>query len=113
MVHIRLQYISMQHTGAENAFLLRIFDRCAAKTWIFFKRHEVSRRGGGPRWSSCPPQDLAQMAPLRRALAKVLSLYGIPEKYIKVIWAMYENNTAAVKVGNVVSNWFCIKSGFK
>ena len=49
----------------------------------------------------------------RRALAKVLSLYGIPEKYIKVICAMYENNTAAVKVGNEVSNWFCIKSGVK
>ena len=47
----------------------------------------------------------------RRALTKVLSLYGIPEKYIKVICAMYENNTAAVKVGNEVSNWFCIKSG--
>ena len=26
---------------------------------------------------------------------------------------MYENNTAAVKVGNEVSNWFCIKSGVK
>ena len=24
--HIGLQYISKQHTGAENAFLLRIFD---------------------------------------------------------------------------------------
>ena len=47
----------------------------------------------------------------RTALTKVLSLYGIPEKYIKVICAMYENNTAAVKVGNEVSNWFCIKSG--
>ena len=33
----------------------------------------------------------------RRALAKVLSLYSIKEKYIKVISAMYENNTAAVK----------------
>ena len=44
---------------------------------------------------------------------KVLSLYGIPEKYIKVMRAMYENNTAAVKVGNEVSNWFCIKSGVK
>ena len=32
----------------------------------------------------------------RRALAKVLSLYGIPDKYIKVISAIYENNTAAV-----------------
>ena len=32
----------------------------------------------------------------RRALAKVLSLYGIPDKYTKVICAMYENNTAAV-----------------
>ena len=49
----------------------------------------------------------------RTALTKVLSLYGIPEKYIKVICAMYENNTAAVKIGNEVSNWFCIKSGVK
>ena len=34
----------------------------------------------------------------RSALAKVLSLYGILDKYIKVICAMYENNTAVVKV---------------
>ena len=26
---------------------------------------------------------------------------------------MYENNTAAIKVGNEVSNWFCIESGVK
>ena len=26
---------------------------------------------------------------------------------------MYENNTAAVKVKNEVSNWFCFKSGVK
>ena len=26
-------------------------------------RHKVSR-GGGPRWSLCPPQDLVQMVPL-------------------------------------------------
>jgi len=26
---------------------------------------------------------------------------------------MYENNTAAVKVGNEVSSWFGIKSGVK
>ena len=31
----------------------------------------------------------------RRALAKFLSLYDIPDKYIKVISAMYENNVAA------------------
>ena len=49
----------------------------------------------------------------RRALAKVLSLYGIPDKYIKVISGMYENDTAAVKVGNEVSSWFCIKSEVK
>ena len=49
----------------------------------------------------------------RRALAKVLSLYGISEKYIKVICPMYENNTAVFKVGNEASNWFCIKSGVK
>ena len=32
---------------------------------------------------------------------------------IKVINAMYEINTAAVEVGNEVSNWFCMKSGVK
>ena len=26
---------------------------------------------------------------------------------------MYENNTAVVKVGNEISNWFCIESGAK
>ncbi|XP_065575526.1 uncharacterized protein LOC136037037 [Artemia franciscana] len=49
----------------------------------------------------------------RRALKQVLTLYGILNKYIKVISAMYKNNTAAVKVGNEVSSWFCIKSGVK
>nr|CAG4635374.1 EOG090X03SX [Artemia franciscana] len=38
----------------------------------------------------------------RNALAKALSLYGIPDKYIKVISAMYENNTADVKLGNEI-----------
>ena len=33
--HIWIQYISMQYMGAENAFLLRIFNRCAPKTRIF------------------------------------------------------------------------------
>ena len=28
----------------------------------------------------------------RRALTKVLSLFGIPDKYVKVISAMYENS---------------------
>ena len=49
----------------------------------------------------------------RTALTKVLLLYDIPEKYIKVICAVYKNNNAAVEVGNEVSNWFCIKSGVK
>ena len=49
----------------------------------------------------------------RRALAKVLSLHGIPDKYIKVISATYENNTAVVNLGNEVNSWFCIKSGYK
>ena len=49
----------------------------------------------------------------RRVLAKVLSLCGKPEKYTKLISDMYEINTNAVKVGNKVSSWFCIKSGFK
>jgi hypothetical protein len=42
----------------------------------------------------------------------ILSLYGIPDKYIKLISAMCKNNIAAVKVGNEASSWFCIKSGF-
>ena len=42
----------------------------------------------------------------RRALAKVLSLYGIPDKYVKMISAMNENNTAAVKVGGEVRSFF-------
>ena len=46
-------------------------------------------------------------------LKEMAYLYGTPDKYIKVISAMYENNTAAVKVGNEVSSWFCIKSGVK
>jgi hypothetical protein len=49
----------------------------------------------------------------RKALAKVLSLYGIPDKYIKVISAMSKNNTAAVKVGNEVSSCFFYKSRVK
>ena len=40
-------------------------------------------------------------------------MYGIPDKYIKMISAMYENNTALVKVGNQVSSWSCIKSSIK
>ena len=34
----------------------------------------------------------------RRALAKVLSLYGMPDKYIIVINDMCENNLAAGKI---------------
>ena len=49
----------------------------------------------------------------RRALAKVLSLYGIPDKYIEVVSVMNENNTASVKVGSEVSCWFCTKLGFQ
>ena len=39
-------------------------------------------------------------------------MYGI-DKYTKVMSAMYENNTAVVKVGNEVSSSFCTKSGIK
>jgi hypothetical protein len=51
----------------------------------------------------------------RRALAKVLSLYDITDKYIKVINSMYKNNTAVVKVGYKIRlrkeiRWFRIKS---
>ena len=37
----------------------------------------------------------------------------MPDKQIKVISAIYENNIAAVKVRNEVSSWFRIKSGVK
>ena len=47
----------------------------------------------------------------RRALAKVLSLYDMLDKNIKVISAMYENTTAVNKVGNEVSSCFRLKSG--
>ena len=33
----------------------------------------------------------------------------IPDTYINVISAMYENNIATIRVGNEVSSWFCIK----
>ena len=49
----------------------------------------------------------------RRALAKFLYLFGIPDKYIEVINAMSDNKIATAKVGNEVSNWFRIKSGAK
>ena len=49
----------------------------------------------------------------RRDLTKVLSLCCIPDKYTKVISIIYENNTDAVKGGNEVNSWFCIKSGVK
>ena len=49
----------------------------------------------------------------KRALSKVLSFYDVPEKQMKVISAIYVNNTAVVKVGNEVSSWFCTKSGVK
>ena len=44
---------------------------------------------------------------------KVFSLYGTPDKCVEVISDMYDNNTAAVKVGNKVNNWFRIESGVK
>ena len=47
----------------------------------------------------------------RRALAKVISLYDIPDKYIKVLSNIYENDAAAVKLGNEISSGFRMKSG--
>ena len=72
---------------------------------------EKSLRFQTPLVLSCIDYEQAFDSVERRALTKVLSLNGIPEKYIKVVCTMYENNTAAAKVGNEVSNWFCIKSG--
>jgi len=44
----------------------------------------------------------------RRALARVLFLYGIPGKYVKLLSDMCKNNIAADTVGNEVSSWFRI-----
>ena len=63
--YILLQYISKQHTGAENKILLRIFDQCAAKTCIFSYATRSESGGGGadgvyahpkiwPKWRLCP-----------------------------------------------------------
>ena len=49
----------------------------------------------------------------RRALAKVLSFYGVPAKGIIVISPMYWNNNASVKTGNDFSSRLYIKSGVK
>ncbi|XP_065562367.1 uncharacterized protein LOC136028455 [Artemia franciscana] len=46
----------------------------------------------------------------RTALVKVLSLCGIPVKYIRVISVMHENNAATVKIGNEANSWYRIKS---
>ena len=40
-----------------------------------------------------------------------MSLHSLPDKHTKMISVVYENTTAAVKVGNEFSSWFCIKSG--
>ncbi|XP_065565786.1 uncharacterized protein LOC136030643 [Artemia franciscana] len=47
----------------------------------------------------------------RRALGKFQSSYRIPDKYIKMNSAIYEDNIVAVKVGNMVSSCFHTKSG--
>ncbi|XP_065571470.1 uncharacterized protein LOC136034257 [Artemia franciscana] len=51
----------------------------------------------------------------KRVLEIVLSLYGIPYRYIKVIIALDKNDAAVVKVGNKVSSqlFFFMKSGVK
>ena len=49
----------------------------------------------------------------RRALTNILSLFGIPDKHIKMINTMYENKTTMVKEWNKISSWFCIISGVK
>ena len=46
----------------------------------------------------------------RKALVKLLSLHSRPDKCIKVLSAMYDNNIAAETVGNKASSWFRIKS---
>jgi len=52
--HIQLQYISKQHMGAENTFLLRIFDQCAAKTRIFSYATQSKSRGAKMEFMPTP-----------------------------------------------------------
>ena len=49
----------------------------------------------------------------RNTLVKVLSLYGIPDKQIKVISAMYKNNILKVKVGSEIFSRFVTEPTFK
>ena len=42
---------------------------------------------------------------------RVLSFYGISDKYIKVISATYKNSIATAKVGNEVSSGIRIETG--
>ena len=49
----------------------------------------------------------------RGALAELLSLYCMPDKYIEMIHVLKESNIVVAKVGNEVSSWFRIKSGVK
>lgn len=49
----------------------------------------------------------------RSALLKILPLYGIPDRYVRVISALYMNNMAAVKIEGEVSAWFSVESGVK
>jgi len=39
-------------------------------------------------------------------------LYGIPDKYIKVISAMCEDNAIMVNVGSEVISWFVLNQEF-
>ena len=79
--HIGLQYISMQHMGAENDFLLRIFDRCAAKTRIF----SDVKVGGGAKMEFMPtPRFGPNGASALYDIMSVLQETKIKKNYMKV-----------------------------
>ena len=54
VIHICLHYISKEHVGAKNAFLIRTFDLWATKTQVNLAQHEVNRWGGGVQMEFFP-----------------------------------------------------------
>ena len=49
----------------------------------------------------------------RETLWKLLKIYGIPDKLVNMIKAMYRNSKCAVIDGIETSQWFDVKSGVK
>jgi uncharacterized membrane protein YhdT len=49
----------------------------------------------------------------RPSLWKILSMYGIPTKYINIIKAFYTDSACCVKTESGNSDWFIVETGVK